>query len=125
MNFRGYVLYWRERFEFWTLAAITLIAGGIWGFVEVADEVVEGESHAVDARLLLALRNPDDLSDSIGPGWTEELGRDLTALCGVGVLTMLTLSAAGYLWLRGVARCGAMEHHLRKGSRRSTKRVGR
>ncbi len=75
-----------------------------WGFIEVADEVVEGESHATDSRLILALRNANDLSDPLGPHWVEELGRDLTALGGVGVLTLLTLSVAGYLWLIGKVR---------------------
>ncbi len=76
----------------------------IWAFIEVADEVVEGESRATDSRVLLALRNSNDLSDPIGPLWVEELGRDFTALGGVGVLTLLTLSVAGYLWLIGKVR---------------------
>lgn len=80
------------------------LAGGVWGFIEVADEVVEGESHALDSRLLLALRNPNDFSDPIGPLWVEELGRDFTALGGVGVLTLLTFAVAGYLWLAGKVR---------------------
>lgn len=76
----------------------------IWAFIEVADEVVEGESHATDSRVILALRNANDLSDPLGPLWVEELGRDFTALGGVGVLTLLTLSVAGYLWLIGKVR---------------------
>lgn len=76
----------------------------VWAFIEVADEVVEGESHATDTKLLLALRNADDLSDPIGPSWVEEIGRDFTALGGVGVLTLLTCSVAGYLWLIGKVR---------------------
>ena len=76
----------------------------MWAFIEVADEVVEGESHATDSRVILALRNANDLSDPLGPLWVEELGRDFTALGGVGVLTLLTFSVAGYLWLIGKAR---------------------
>lgn len=98
------LLNWRERFEFWTLAAIASLAAGVWGFIELADAVVEGDSHAIDTRLLLALRSPDDLSDPIGPLWLEEMGRDLTALGGVGVLTFLTFSVAVYLWLSGKVR---------------------
>lgn len=104
MTLTSRVLDWRERLDFWTLAAIACIAGGIWAFIEVADEVVEGESHAIDTKVLLVLRTPKDLSDPIGPLWLEELGRDLTALGGVGVLTLLTFSVAGYLWLSGKAR---------------------
>ena len=76
----------------------------IWAFIEIADEVVEGESRDPDSRVLLALRNPDNLSDPIGPRWIEELGRDFTALGGVGVLTLITSAVAGYLWLVGKVR---------------------
>ncbi len=103
-DFADFVLKWRERLEFWTLVAIAALAGGVWGFIELADEVSGGESHAIDTRLLLALRNPDDLSDPIGPLWLEELGRDFTALGGVGVLTLLTFSVVGFLWLKGKVR---------------------
>lgn len=104
MSIKAFIRRWRDQFEIWTLIAIACLAGGIWGFIEVADEVVEGESHAIDSSVLLALRNPNDLSDPIGPLWVEELGRDFTALGGVGVLTLLTLAVAGYLWLTGKAR---------------------
>jgi undecaprenyl-diphosphatase len=48
-----------------TLSIVGLLG---WGFIELADEVGEGSTHALDARLLLSLRNPADLSDPIGPG---------------------------------------------------------
>lgn len=104
MTIRAFVSRWHERFETWTLVAMAAFAVAIWAFIEVTDEVMEGESHATDSEVLLALRNADDLSDPIGPPWVEELGRDFTALGGVGVLTLLTLSVAGYLWLVGKVR---------------------
>lgn len=104
MDLRAFVSRWHERFELWTLAAMVGLALTVWGFIEVADEVVEGESHATDTRVLLALRNVNDLSDPIGPAWVEEMGRDFTALGGVGVLTLITISVAGYLWLVGKVR---------------------
>ena len=66
---------------------LLLVALCVWAFFGLADEVAEGETHAFDTRLLLALRNPADPSDPLGPGWVEELGRDVTALGGLGVLT--------------------------------------
>lgn len=93
-----------EKVEGWTLIALVLILGAIWGFAELADEVLEGDTHALDEALLLALRDGADLSDPIGPGWMEEMGRDFTALGGVGVLTTLTLAIAGFLWLQGKHR---------------------
>ncbi len=77
-----------------------LVVGGVWLFIELADEVIEGDTHAFDEKLIIAMRNPDDLSDPIGPEWFEEFGRDITALGGVGVLTVLTLAIAGFLILQ-------------------------
>ncbi len=30
------------------LVALALAAAALWGFIEIADEVLEGESHALD-----------------------------------------------------------------------------
>lgn len=89
------------RHELPLLLAIVGLAGSTWAFLELAGEVLEGETLAFDKRLLLALRNPADLSDPLGPGWLEEMGRDFTALGGTGVLVLLGASVIGYLLLRG------------------------
>ena len=89
---------WAER-EFAVLAALALAAAALWGFVELAGEVLEGETHAFDERILLALRSATDRSDPLGPGWLEELMRDVTGLGSTGVLTFITLAAAGFLAL--------------------------
>jgi len=85
--------------EFRTLVLMLLTGAGIWGFIELADEVAEGQTRAVDTAILLALRNPQDPADPIGPRWVEELFRDFTALGGVGVIVFITLGVAGYLAL--------------------------
>lgn len=95
---------WPPRRELVLLVVLCLIAGGTWGFIALADEVLEGDTMTIDERLLRALRNPADTSDPLGPLWVEELGRDITALGGVGILTLLTFAAAGYLSLRGKHR---------------------
>lgn len=86
------------------LAFIILSAGGVWAFFELADAVGDGESHQIDEWLILALRNPADRSDPIGPQWFEEVMRDFTALGGYAILTPLTCLVAIYLWIRGRAR---------------------
>ncbi len=86
-----------RRTELTILIAIALVVGGVWLFVELADEVIEGSTHAIDERLLLSLRNPADLSDPIGPPWVEETMRDFTALGGGAILSLLTSSVVGYL----------------------------
>jgi undecaprenyl-diphosphatase len=87
------------RREFALLAALAVAATGIWGFAELASEVLEGETHAFDERVLLGLRSAADRSDPLGPGWLEELMRDVTSLGSTGVLTFITLAAAGFLAL--------------------------
>lgn len=66
-------------------------------FAELASEVIEGDSKDIDRFILLLMRNADDVSDPIGPRWLEEMIRDLTALGGISVLTLITLASAGYL----------------------------
>ncbi len=80
---------------------LLVVALCAWAFFGLADEVAEGETHAFDTRLLLALRSPADPADPLGPGWVEELMRDVTGLGGVGVLSAITLAVAGFLWLHG------------------------
>ena len=59
-----------------------------------------GESREIDEWTILALRNPADKADPLGPKWFEELMRDFTALGGYGILTMLTISVVVFLWIR-------------------------
>ncbi len=84
-----------------------MLAGATWAFIELADEIVEGGTAALDRTLLLALRSSADPAQPLGPAWLHELMRDFTALGGVGVLTLLTVSASGYLWLLGARRAAA------------------
>jgi undecaprenyl-diphosphatase len=81
------------------LIAVLVLAAGLWALVELTDEMAEGETEAFDTRILLALRNPADPADPVGPKWVEELGRDFTALGGVGVLSMLSIGVVCYLFL--------------------------
>jgi undecaprenyl-diphosphatase len=90
---------WARR-ELAVLVALALAAGAIWAFAELADEVIEGETHAFDEQILLALRSATDRSDPLGPGWLEEMMRDVTALGGIGVLAFITLAVAGFLALQ-------------------------
>ena len=85
--------------EVGTLLILLAIALASWSFVELADEVIEGDTHATDRKVLLAMRAGDDLSDPIGPGWVEELGRDFTALGGTGISTLATVGVIGWLLL--------------------------
>lgn len=83
----------------WALVAVVLIGGGLWGFAELADEIEDGETHAFDRATMLALREPGDPSDPLGPAWLEFVARDVTSLGGTAVLVMVTCAAVGYLLL--------------------------
>src|SRR5688572_15242079 len=99
-----------------------LIVGGAWAFIEIADDVVEGDTRGFDEWAVRALRMPNpDAPDGpqvpIGPKWVREVGRDMTALGGVAVLMLVTIGVAGYLlmirkyhamWLVLVATLGGL-----------------
>ncbi len=87
------------RAELAIVATLFVAAGGLWAFVGIADEVGENETQAFDRALMLALRNPLDLADPIGPPWLEGVMRDVTALGSQFVLVFVTLSVVGFLLL--------------------------
>ncbi len=101
-------LAWIGRHELATLVLALCAAGGAWLFAVIVDLVFSGASSSFDERVLLAMRHPTDRADPVGPGWLEEIGRDFTALGGVGVLTLIALAAVGYLLLDGKRRPAAV-----------------
>lgn len=81
-------LYWSlSRIELGWLILFSVVGAALWVFIEVTDEVLEGEAQAIDRAILLAMRSEVDPADPIGPRWFEEMARDLTALGGLAVLT--------------------------------------
>lgn len=88
------------KFELPLLVLPGIAAAGLWGFVALADEILEGETADVDRWLLLSLRDRQDLSDPLGPRWLEEMMRDVTAFGGTGPLAFITLAGILYLLLR-------------------------
>lgn len=92
------------REELSALLLVLLVAGGVWAFVEIADEVHEGEAERFDAAVMRSMRSGDDYGDPIGPEWLEEAARDVTALGSFAVLGLVTMITAGALWLQGNRR---------------------
>jgi undecaprenyl-diphosphatase len=68
--------------------------------VELADDVLEGETRDFDEKVLLAFREDADPEDPVGPAWLEEMARDVTGLGGIVVLTFTTLAVAGFFLLQ-------------------------
>lgn len=91
----------RNHLEALPLVLLAVIAGGVFAFVEIADEVVEGETHVFDKAVLLALRDPQDAANPIGPAWLEATMRDVTSLGSTFTLTFVTLAVAAWLAMAG------------------------
>jgi len=91
---------WR-RVEFNVLMAGLVIAGGLWGFVELLGIARDTSAHAFDTEILLFFRTPGDPADPIGPVWLEEAMRDLTALGSTSVLVFAVAISIVYLLLAG------------------------
>jgi undecaprenyl-diphosphatase len=85
------------RRELTTLAAFLVPAFLLGAFLALASEVAEGDTTSFDRAILLALRSPGDTAEPIGPHWVEHAMRDITALGGFTVVTLVTLAAVGYL----------------------------
>ena len=79
-----------RRIESRALILVIGITGALWAFFNVASEVTEGDTADLDRRILLALRNPADLSDPVGSRSFEEAMRDITGLGGFTVVTLVT-----------------------------------
>ena len=87
-----------------TSLALLILGLGLFAFIGIANEVLEGDTMRLDRYLLLALRAPGGPGNPLSSAWVEEMFRDFTALGGIGVLSLLTLASLGYLWLQGLRR---------------------
>lgn len=83
---------------------LLIIAGSLWGFVAIADEVREGGTPRMDESILLAMRSPADKAHPVGPSWLPEAARDITALGGMTILSALTVVSIGAALIVGKPR---------------------
>ena len=90
-----------ERHELGWLIAGLAVCLLLWGFLALASEVMEGDTTALDTKILVSLRKADDPSRPIGPAWVETALLDLTAIGGPTVLGLVVLSVVGFLALQG------------------------
>lgn len=91
------LVHWVRRHTSATALLLLMTGLGIWAFVAVASEVLEGETAGFDRTVMNWLRDAD--GQALGPAWFGELARDITALGSLGVLSGIVLAFVGYLWL--------------------------
>jgi undecaprenyl-diphosphatase len=87
------------RHELGVLVAFAGLVCGVWLFIAIAGEVMEGDTDTVDRALLLAFRNSD--LTPIGSPAIQDAARDVTALGGIVVLLLLTVTTGVFLFLDG------------------------
>jgi undecaprenyl-diphosphatase len=81
------------------LLAGIIIAGGMWGFLELMEVARDTSPHSLDSEILLYFRVDGHPDTPIGPAWLQGAMRDITALGSASVLTLITAAAAIYLFL--------------------------
>lgn len=79
------------------LAAFILFGLMLMAFLEVADDVMEGDTHAIDTKILMLFRDGGDPQNALGPPWVQEMVRDISSLGGIAILSLVTISAVIYL----------------------------
>lgn len=88
-----------DRIEFSVLLAGIIVAGGLWGFIEMVEVARDATAHSFDTRILLAFRETGSTGNPLGPPWLEEAVRDITGLGSMVVLVLVTAFAIFYLLL--------------------------
>jgi undecaprenyl-diphosphatase len=78
----------------WLAAGLAISAFVVWAFIELTDEVVEGESRAFDRIVLLWIH-------STFPGWLEGPMRIITALGYYWVVVPLLAVAVAFFYRKG------------------------
>jgi undecaprenyl-diphosphatase len=79
-----------------TFAICAITACFLFSFF-LAAQIIDGDTTAIDAKILSSFR--DSHGNPLGPPWFLETMRDLTSLGSNGVLALITLTVAAYLWL--------------------------
>lgn len=84
--------------HFFAVRIAVLIVGLAWGVFELADGLAKDPETDLDHRVVLTLRQPDNLQRMIGPVAIEEAMRDFTALGGYAVLITTVLGFSIFAW---------------------------
>ena len=97
----------RNWLELRVLSSVAIAAGALWGFLEIAEDVIEGDNKSLDVAIFMALRSPTNPLAPLGPPWFQELARDITALGSPIILAIVVIATLGLLMLSGNRRTAA------------------
>lgn len=86
------------------LIALIAVAAGAWTFLALVDNVREGEGVELDRAILLLFRDPADPSRPLGSPGMDSVVRDITALGGWVIISLVTFGVVGRLFLAGRTR---------------------
>jgi len=85
----------------WLWPALGLFVLSLVGLgAYLADELLEGESWAIDPHILVGLRVPSDLHRPIGPAWIQQSAVDISALGGPTLMWLFGTAGLAWLWYR-------------------------
>src|SRR4051794_28844435 len=77
----------RDHQHFTIMIALLIVVAGVWVFIGIGDEVIEGGTQRFDQWVINHLQQPAPAvpvteigTVPIGPAWLREVGRDITAL---------------------------------------------
>jgi undecaprenyl-diphosphatase len=94
----------RDRSELTLLVVGVICLALIIIAVNLAGEVLEGDTQQFDERVLAALREPGRPDIPIGPAWLRSAALDITALGSAAVLGLVVVAVCGFLALQGLYR---------------------
>ncbi len=88
------------RYDIFYLLVLLLIFVIFWSVLGVSDLAERGRIQQFDEWVLSIVRQAEDPMQLRGPEWLKDFMRDITALGGAPVLTLITLGVIGYLILQ-------------------------
>jgi undecaprenyl-diphosphatase len=86
-----------RKIEFSVLLGAIIIAGALYGFVEMTEVARDATPHSFDTAILLAFREPGNPGVGIGPFWLPDAVRDITALGSSSVLVFIAAATIIFL----------------------------
>lgn len=91
----------RNRLKTRILVVAASLAFTLWVFIEVAEEVWEGEAGVFDRSILLSLHTSSGPDNVLGPIWLQAVARDVSALGSITVLGIIVAVVTLFLLLTG------------------------